>query len=164
LGAAWTLGSLAHLAANGARSVTYFETTGWRGVMELESGAAQPELFPSLPGGVFPLYHVLADVGEYAVAEVLLVDVSDPLKAQGLALRGERLRVLAANVTPDPQPVMIVGLLPQVLVRRLDETNAEEAMRSPETWRAQTGERCQTDSGRLVLELGPYAVARIDSA
>ena len=33
-GAGWTLGSIKNLAANGTSSLTYYETTGWRGVME----------------------------------------------------------------------------------------------------------------------------------
>ena len=37
--AAWTLGSIKYLAESGASSVTYYETTGWRGVMETEAGS-----------------------------------------------------------------------------------------------------------------------------
>ena len=33
-GAGWTLGSIKYLSESGASSVTYYETTGWRGVME----------------------------------------------------------------------------------------------------------------------------------
>ncbi|MEZ4678122.1 MAG: hypothetical protein R2932_28290 [Caldilineaceae bacterium] len=71
-GASWTLGSIKYLAESGAvDSITYYETTGWRGVMERAAGSPLPEKFSSMPGAVFPLYHVLADVGEFAGGEVV---------------------------------------------------------------------------------------------
>ena len=70
-GAGWTLGSIKYLAAAGAASATYFETTGWRGVMESAAGSPAPARFPSLPGAVFPLYHILADAGEFAGGDVI---------------------------------------------------------------------------------------------
>ena len=58
-------------AESGVSSATYYETTGWRGVMETAQGSPLPELFPSLPGGVFPLYHVFADLTEGEGCEIL---------------------------------------------------------------------------------------------
>src|SRR5207244_12818066 len=60
LGAAWTLASAKHLAEAGAASLTYFETVGWRGVVEADEGSPVPDRFRSLPGMAFPLFHVLA--------------------------------------------------------------------------------------------------------
>jgi hypothetical protein len=76
-GAAWTLGAIARLAHSEAAQLTFYETTGWRGVMETERGAASTN-FPSLPGTVFPLYHVLADVGEFAEPRFLRVLIATP--------------------------------------------------------------------------------------
>src|SRR5439155_25159898 len=87
LGAAWTTGSVKNLAEAGAASLTYFETTGWRGVLERESGPRSGELFPSLPGEVFPLYHVFRDLGELKGRELLVCSSDDPLTAVGLAVR-----------------------------------------------------------------------------
>ena len=50
--AGWTLGSLAALAGGGVERVTYFETTGWRGVMELDDGCPLPDAVP------FDAWHV----------------------------------------------------------------------------------------------------------
>jgi len=86
-GAGWTAGSVKYLCESGAASLTYYETSGWRGVIELESGAPLPERFRSLPGGVFPLYHVLADVGEFAGGEVIPSESSEPLRVEGLVLQ-----------------------------------------------------------------------------
>ncbi len=163
-GAGWTLGSIKYLSESGASSVTYYETTGWRGVMETANGSPLPEKFHSLPGGVFPLYHILADVSELAGGEVLVSKSSDPLKVEVIALRKNgKTRTMLANLTPDSQPVRVQDVAADVRVRHLNETNAHHAMVSPETFRAETGEIVQTTNGTLELNLLPYAVAQIDS-
>jgi len=162
-GAGWTLGSIKHLSEVGAYSLTYYETTGWRGVMETEAGSPLPGRFRSLPGSVFPLYHVLADVGELVGGKVIPTVSSDPLRVDGLAVAKDgRRRVVLANLTLQPQRVMVQNLSERVRVRHLNETNAEEAMVSPEAFRSQAGELLQTSAGTLDLDLLPYAVARID--
>jgi hypothetical protein len=164
LGAGWTAGSLKYLAESSVHSVTYYETTGWRGVMETDAGSPLPEKFHSLPCAVFPLYHVLVDAGEFAGGEVIPTRSSDTLRADGLALRqGDRMRVIVANLSAEPQRVAVKNLSEQVRVRHLDETNVEQAMRSPEGFRAQPGELRPTSAGTLELSLLPYAAARIDS-
>ena len=151
LGAAWTLGSIKQLAEAGAASATYYETTGWCGVMQAESGV------------VYPVYHVLADVGEFADAEVLPVRSSNKLRVDGLALQtGDRRRILAANLTCDTRRVLVSASAPQAGVRHLDETNAVAAMGSPEDWRARRDEIVQSVNGEFVLDLLPYSIARLD--
>ena len=163
-GAGWTLGSIKYLSESSASSVTYYETSGWRGVMETATGSPLPEKFRSLPGGVFPLYHVLADVGEFAGGEVLVSKSSDSLKVEGIALRKNgKTRVLLANLTPDSQQVRVQNLAGTVPVRHLNETNAQTAMASPEAFREERGELMQATNGTLELNLLPYAIAQIDS-
>jgi len=162
-GACWTLGSLKYLAESGAHSVTYYETTGWRGVMETEQGSPLPEVFRSLPGAVFPMYHVFADVGEFAGGQILPAVSSDPLRIDGLALQKDgRTRILLANMRAELQEVVLPNMGDRVQARFLDETNAEEMMRAPEAYRARPGEVLPTSNGDLTLRLLPYAIARID--
>lgn len=162
-GAAWTLGSLKYLAESGAHSVTYYETTGWRGVMETARGRSLPAQFPSLPGQVFPLYHVLADVGEYAGAEIMSGTSSDALRVDGLCLRNQpRRRLLLANLTLNEQSVRIVGLSARVSIKRLNITNAEWAMREPEAFRQAPGEMLNATNGELLLHLTPYETVRVE--
>ncbi len=162
-GAAWTVGSLKYLSESGVSSLTYYETAGWRGVMERETGSPLPELFRSLPGAVFPLYHVLADVNELAGAEVLAATSSDPLSIVGLALRqGERTRLLVANLTAEERSVRIDGLARPARLKYLDETNAARAMTSPASFRAEPGDPVSSPGGAIELALRPYAVARLD--
>jgi hypothetical protein len=103
-GAAWTLGSIKFLAEAGAYSVTYYQATGPFGLMD------GPELFP--------VYHVLADVGEFAGGEVLATETTEPHWLAALTLRrGERLRVLVANLFWQPQSVRLArikGYVPEV--------------------------------------------------
>jgi hypothetical protein len=164
-GAGWTTGSVKYVAESGVWSVTYFETTGWGGVMETEAGSPLPQRFRSLSGAVFPLYHVLADAGEFAGGKVLPTRSSDPLEVEGLALQHDgRTRVLLANLGSEPRYVRLVGLGESVRVRHLNVSNAVEAMCSPEEFRARPGTplRAAARDG-LELDLSPYTVVRVDT-
>lgn len=163
LGAGWTLGSIAYLAGAGAASITYFETTGWRGVMETEAGSVLPGRFPSLPGMVFPVYHVLADLAEWKVGEVVAVQASDPIAVVGLAMRDAGgLHVLMANLTPEQHRV-VVGRFggSETRVRRLNTENALEALTKPGEYRAASvgGAPCDQE---MDLSLAPFELVRVD--
>jgi hypothetical protein len=107
VGAAWTAGSLKFLAEAGADSVTYYETTGWRGVVETANGPPLPS-FPSQPGQVFPLYGVLAAATRWQGADVLACDSTAPLRSVGLAVQdADGIHVLIANLTPQQQEVAV---------------------------------------------------------
>ena len=165
-GAGWTIGSIRHLASAGAASLTYFATTGWRGLVERTEGLTRRELFPSSPGGLFPLYHVFAAVADFAggPGEVLDVSVADPLAAQALALRlGDRVRVLLANFADNVRTITLS--LPQVLdatLRMLDETTYEAALTDAILLRAGAGQDIDTSGGQVSLTLLPFAVACLD--
>jgi D-apionolactonase len=163
LGAGWTAASLKYLAEGGAQSVTCYETTGWRGVMETALGSPLPELFHSRPSCVFPLYHVLADYGEFAGGQAIHSRSSNSLAVDGIALcKEDKTRLILANFSSEPQPVSIQGLGKAALVRALDETNAAQARLNPEQYRAFTESLQSTTDGLLELTLLPYAVVRID--
>jgi hypothetical protein len=162
-GAGWTLGSVKYLAESGAASVTYYETSGWRGVLETEAGSSLPERFPAEAGDVFPLYHVFADLAEWKPGEMLVCQSSDPLVVEGLALRsGGTQHLLVANMRPTPQRATIGPLAAgRVSIRVLDAASAPAAIADPERFRA-SAETAAVTEGRLAIELAPYAVARID--
>jgi hypothetical protein len=162
--AGWTAASVKYVAQSGVASVTFFETTGWRGVMETAQGAPVPDKFRSIPGAVFPVYHVLADVGQFVGGEVISTRSSHALTVDGLALRKDGMqRVLVANMTAEQQTVNVRGLPAEVWIRMLDAANAEDAMQAPEAYRARPGVAQGTVNGNLTLALPPYAVARLDS-
>jgi hypothetical protein len=162
-GAGWTLGSLKYLAENGASSATYYQTTGWLGVMETENGSPLPVKFLSIPGAVFPIYHIFADAAEFAGGQVVTSKSSHPLNVACLALRdGDRTRLLVANLEGAPVQIQVIGLPAQVQVRIIDATNALQAMQSPTRFRQQPGEKRSTEAGSLTLAIKPYAYLRID--
>ena len=161
--AVWTLGSLKYLAESGVESVTYYETTGWRGVMETEQGSPEPELFPSLPGSVFPLWLALADVGELAGAEVIRTISSEPLKVISLALRrAEKPRLMLANLSGEPQSVRIDRIGKAAQVRRLNESNLPSAISKPEKFRRQPFTLMTPAQGGLEINLLPDEIVTLD--
>lgn len=163
-GAVWTAGSIKYLAQAGAASVTYYETTGWRGVMETEHGSLLPEKFISQPGMLFPLFHVFADVLEMRSGHALRATSSDPLQVEALALkRGEQTRVLVCNMTHEARTVTVENIsAPKVQVKHLNEQSAEEALLDGVAFRVRAGEWLSIEDGNLNLRLMPYQVARVD--
>ena len=148
--AAWTLGSISHLAAAGTGALTYFETTGWRGIMETEVGSPLPDLFPSQPGMLFPLYHLFAALAEFPQADLLPVNLVDPLSIAALALHKEgRKRLLVANLLDQAQHIGIEGLTTPLDVQTLgDDTGSIELV---------------NDSNTVWLDLPPYAIVQLDN-
>ena len=165
LGAGWSIGSIARLAMTGhVHSLTYFETKGWRGLMEAESGPKMPEQFPSTAGAVFPLYHVFADIAEFGAPQIYSTHCTHPLQAEALTLfdgKGRR-RVLVANLTGETQEIKIKSGTSPGRVRFLDETNFDQATRDPEAFRKEQGVIVQPVSAKIELKMLPFAVARVD--
>ncbi len=162
-GAGWTLVSLKHLMGHPAvQSLTYYETTGWRGVMERPQGAPAAA-FPSRPGEVFPLYHVLRWVGACSGAALRALEASEPLLVDGLALESQgRLYMGLANLANETQRVEIAGLSAALRGIILDEDNVEAAMGDPESLAVAEGMLFTPAQGCVVLDLAPYAVAWLE--
>lgn len=147
---AWTAGSIKYLAEAGVASITYFEALGPRGLMG--------------EGCVFPVYHVLARLAPWQGAEVLPVASSAPLRAVALALRrdGESAALLA-NLTNAPQEVLLKPVGHPVRLERLNEVNAEAAIRDPEgNWPLEAF-CAPTQEGALALLLWPYEVVWVEN-
>jgi hypothetical protein len=134
--------------------------------METERGSLLPTQFPSLPACVFPLFHVLADVGEFSGGAVVHIYSDKPLQVDGLAVRrGDQTRIFIGNMRPEVSEVILkMSFLGQQLrVKYLDGTNTEGAMKFPEAFRAQPGEFLQINGNEVVLRLRPYAYVRVDA-
>jgi hypothetical protein len=163
-GAAWTLGSLKYLSESGAASVTYYETTGWRGVMETEAGSTLPERFPSAPGMLFPLYHIFADLADLKPGQILACCSSNPLAVLGLAVRnGDTLHLLLANLTATPQQVEMGPVKEDtVSLRRLNTETAPLAAFDAERFRG-TSETVGGVGEKVTVALSPFETVRIDA-
>jgi D-apionolactonase len=160
--AAWTMASAKYLAEAGATSITYYEAAGWQGVMEREAGSPAPARFRSIPGAVFPVYHVLRDLSGWCRGEGLHVSSDDPAKTSALAfVLDGTVRMEVANLTPVARRVQLAGLRADTaLIRVLDETTALQAMTDPEVFRARE-DRIPLLAGTIPLELRPYAVVTV---
>ncbi|MCC6894856.1 MAG: hypothetical protein IT321_18700 [Anaerolineae bacterium] len=158
--AGWTLACLKHLAESGRlHHVSLYETTGWLGVMEVETASQQSQKFPSLTGGVFPIYHALADLGDCVGAQVIPSISSEPLRVEALVLQtANQRRVLLANLTDEAQTVALDGWGGEATLWTLDERDYLQAALSPEEFRQHGGEPFNVHN----LSLPPYALACID--
>jgi D-apionolactonase len=162
LGAVWTAASLKYLVETGASAATYYETTGWRGVIQGDEPPPLPEQFPGRAGETFPLYHVLADVAGWRGSEVLSCESTSPLRLVGLAVRGrEGTHLLVANLTPEAVNATVSGLAGAVFLRRLNVPSAKQALFDAERFRATREPVPAADELRLALE--PYETVRIDA-
>jgi hypothetical protein len=101
--AAWTLGSIKHLAEAGASSITLFDAVGPLGVM-------------SAAGGLYPVGALLRDVARFAGAAIHEVTDPDPLRCAALAVReGPTLRVFLANLQNQASEIAMEGLPRMIL-------------------------------------------------
>jgi hypothetical protein len=162
--AGWLAGSINALGNAGADALTYFETTGWKGLIERRDHPLRIPAFHSWPGMVFPVYHVLADAGDFRDGEIVPVKVSDPLQVQALALRdGRRLRVILANMRNAPARVLLdLPDLSGATMRRLDAATAFEAASEPAAFR-ESREPLTVSDGAVTIALPPFGLATIDA-
>ncbi|MFQ3647381.1 MAG: hypothetical protein SNJ83_00845 [Aggregatilineales bacterium] len=161
-GAGWALGSLKYLALAGAAGTTHFETTGYMGIMATEAGSRLPDQFPNVAGGVYPMYHVFADLAGFTGAQVIDLRSSDPLRVDGWGVRqAERERYLIANYTGAPQDVTL-ALSGRFAERMLCLETALAAMREPEAFRASQPLAIVSAADALAITLPPFAVLTLD--
>jgi D-apionolactonase len=137
--ASWTLASVGVCARARASSLTYFEATGERGLLQ--------------DGVSFPVYQVLAALGQLDGGDLVAVEPSSPLEIGGLAVATPSGRIWTgiANLTDRTARVQ-VGPLPAAMV---DATVVDEStfMTSHKLTRV------ATRAGTLELDVGPYGVA-----
>ncbi|HYE32034.1 MAG TPA: hypothetical protein VEH27_11435 [Methylomirabilota bacterium] len=161
-GAAWAVGAMKHALQAPIESVTWFETVGWRGLIEREKGSPEPALFPSAPGAVFPVFHVFrALAGAEAVLET---NSSEPLKFEAAAVKvNGKTRTLIANLRNEAEVVEVQGIPSErVRLKTLDERTALGAMFDVDTFISNAGAGLQVEGGVARLHLLPYAVAQLD--
>lgn len=160
--AAWTTGSLRSLAAGGASSVTYYEMSGWRGLVETGQGCRLPAQFRSFPGMIFPVYWVFRFLADAKGGALLDTHSERPLDADVLALRGpDRLWLAVVNYLPREQEVRLSPLPPGQVTRLcLNEDTFAEAVTDPGAFLAGM-EGIEPVNGELGLRLKPYETSLV---
>ncbi len=159
--AGWTLGSIKFLAEASVYGATFYETIGWRGIMDSANPPNRPAKFDAKAGTVFPIYHVLRDFSDFAGGRIQGLESTDNLSVVGLTLRkGNKVRMLIVNLKDRDQKVEIRGLnQPQITVSILDGDNVEKANKDPEAFNRRVG---KAHASRQPIDLGPHAIARVD--
>jgi D-apionolactonase len=126
VGACWMAGSLAALLpCEGVVSLTYFETTGWRGLMETDLGSPLSAKFDSSPEEIFPLYYVLEFVARASSVLRLSDRPLDGVSVLGLGDRDGATRYLLANLENVPKRIHCRMAAKAVELRILSETNLD---------------------------------------
>ena len=163
-GAAWTAASIKYLSKGGAKTLTYYEASGWKGVMEKEEGSPLPYKFPSIPGGVFPLYHVFRWLAGRVGTRLIGLESSNSLVVDGIALEnnGETILILG-NFTGKTVFCLISGFTGRIISRiDITEKNYEEASRSPEDFYKDAEQRYNAKwNGTIDFQLSPHSVTRL---
>ena len=160
--AAWTLGSVAALTAAEVSSATYFETTGWSGLMETADGSPLRDKFPSIPGAVFPVYFVFAALaGFHRAAPVAGADTGSMASLVLFDDTGRR-RIMLANLTDRGSKVEIEIGKTEAHGWMVDEANVEVASRKPGEFLRQCCRWTTVHDAVLEIELKRYAVAWFD--
>jgi len=164
--AGWVLGSIQVLSEAGAQRATYFETVGWKGIMEAADIPPRPAEFSSRPGEVFAVYHVLRAVADFAGGEVTSVVSSDALSVVGLALsKDSRRRLLVANLTDKQQRVAIPGFGDGVDIWTIDAQSLADTRKAPgasldpEAFYHRSADLARP---QFPLVLPPHGIVRID--
>lgn len=146
--ASWTAMSIKQLAEAGAASLTYFEMTGWRGIVERSEGSLLPQCFHSQPGVPFPVFHVLRALCSFQGSDLVTCSSSDPSCTQALFVRRNgNLTGIVASSLPSSQRILCNGL---------PAGSYELQHLGPIGWESPQRVRAGTD--RLVVQLAPYGV------
>lgn len=160
--AGWTLAVIQALALGGAESATLFETTGWCGVMASSQGAPLSNGWAAFHEAVFPVYHALADLGQFAGGKLERWRNSHPARVSIFGIRHrERSAALLANLTSQRETVVLLGPRP-TRWRRLAAHQVSEAARHPEAFRGGGWISTPNASTSFSLELEPFELVRLD--
>ena len=160
-GAAWTLGYLARFAPAGLEAITMGSATGPAGMIYRRDDYAQP-YFDSLAGAaVYPLYHLLADLGGANGSRQIASKSSTESAVASLAWRGKNGTVLwLANLTAKPVAVRVKGFDGPAHLAMLDEGSFARTTTDP-AYLAKAGKRVGKVSS---VTLRPYGLARLAAA
>lgn len=106
--AGWTLGSLAALASSGVFAVTYYEATGWQGIIQGDAEPPNPVLFKARKGDIFPVYHLFSFINNLQVKSFNPCRCSHPLGYSAINLENIHNSVLVlANHTSENRLIHI---------------------------------------------------------
>jgi len=154
--AGWTLGSLKYLTEAGADMVSYYEMTGWRGLMA-HHDQPWPDAFGVDSNQRYPVYLMLRELLLRRSAVVLSLTSSDPLMMDGMAFRDEgKIMAIVANYTREALQVALPVGFHASGIRVVGSDNVEDLLsRSGNPLRIEKFEGTK-------LDLPPFGFALIE--
>ena len=104
--AIWTLGSLKFLSQSGADLVSYYETAGWKGLIQGEYIPELPDKFKAKAKDIFPVYKALREIA--GTTEVIHSSSSHPVLFDGLMVKsGYETKLFLFNFSPENLEIRI---------------------------------------------------------
>jgi D-apionolactonase len=153
--AAWTVGSLARLLPlDRVESLTFYETTGPRGIVNSEPASAIPD---ARTGKIFPVYYVFETIA--GIRNLLPVSISDETLVTALAFKNEQGQsiCLIANLRDKSKEVELHVPASELAALSINETTVSEAS---EGHLPPVGRLVPKD-GRVRLSLPSYALIKL---
>jgi len=127
-GACWTVGSLKYLSEAGADSITIYETTGERGIIQGSLDSPWPPYFPSLKEMIFPVYFVFKFLHGNKTLRIIKSISSRPLIIESLVLTdGKKVRAILVNFASSVQSVKLYRCSGLLRIRTLCPDSYPEA-------------------------------------
>jgi hypothetical protein len=157
-GAAWTVGSLKYLIGSGAGSITYFETTGERGLLMGDYASRWPLQFQAKKGMLFPVFHLFSILLQNPGHGFIRCLSSQPLLVDGFTIADEHNGlVFLANMTNRHQKVTLDGIANYRVLFNMHSGNFDRITRHVQTCNLDITTPLSAKPGRL--DLRPYETA-----
>jgi len=130
-GACWTLISIKYMAEAGVNWATYFETAGWRGLIQGNIPPLIDKKFKADRFDYFPVYQVFDWVKECKNGSIIHSKSSYPLIFNGFTVKDNGLyHIFLANFTRDILKINIDGHGKPISHKFLSENNVKDFMKS----------------------------------
>jgi hypothetical protein len=158
--AAWTLASIRRLGEAGAASATYFETIGWRGLLEPDPLPSRDAAFPSAAGMIFPVYHLLAELAPMSGCDMLDCRSSRPLELEAIQIAAPgAVVVLVANLAARPTKVVLEPVGADPVIRRLNAGTVRRHLFAADGLRDRWDSLGAGGGGAVEIDLSGYEIS-----
>lgn len=152
--AGWTLGSFRFLTAAGVSSITYYETSGDKGLMPHADASNSNSC-----NKVYPVYLLLYLMMEFKKGRLFAGISNDPLKYNGMLFVKEKHQCwIIANHLPKTINIKIDHLKNEARLRTLDSGNYDHFMQYPDLFFNSKSLPLQSNT----IQLKPYAIGIVD--
>jgi len=131
-GAAWTLGCIKALSQAGTNLVTFYETTGIKGIMMGDASNPCPGIFRAEKGTVYPVYHVFHEVLSFRPDYIIPLKSSHPLYYDGMILvRDKNHLMMVWSYQEKEIEINLNHPAGKVRLKRMNHTNIKDLMSHP---------------------------------